>query len=163
MSDNGAETHGSNAPLRGRKRSVHEGGIRVPLVARFPGRIPAGTTSDEVGITMDLFATFTHLAGGALPANVMLDGQDVLPAWTGKARSPHADSPLFWAFMDQDAVRQGNWKLVRQKEKVVGLYDLSTDLGETRDLSSQNPERVQDLSRLLDAWRKVMRHPVAKG
>jgi arylsulfatase A-like enzyme len=162
MSDNGAEQYGSNGPLRGRKRSVYEGGIRVPLVARFPGRLPAGATNDQIGISMDLYATFARLAGAKLPAGVTLDGRDMLPTWAGKAPSPHAESPLFWAFGERDAVRLGRWKLVRDKGK-ASLYDVPADIGESHDLSSQQPERVKDLSKLLDDWIKSVPHPVGRG
>jgi arylsulfatase A-like enzyme len=118
MSDNGAEVRGgSNGPLRGLKRSVYEGGIRVPLIARFPSLIAPGAVNGRLGISMDLYATFAKLAGASLPEGVTIDGKDVMPMLAGRGDSPHENSPLFWAFGSQDAVRLGTWKLVREKEK----------------------------------------------
>jgi arylsulfatase A len=163
-SDHGAETGGgNNGPLRGFKRSVYEGGIRVPFIARFAGRIPAHTTTDKIAISMDVFATFAALAGAEPPKNVVIDGKDILPMLSGKGPSPHADSPLFWAFGQQDAVRLGKWKLIREKGKPVGLFDIPADEGETHDVSARHPGLVAEMSRQLDTWRKSMRNPAASG
>jgi arylsulfatase A len=164
MSDNGAEANdGSNGPLRGLKRSVYEGGIRVPFIARHPGCLPAGSSSDKLAVSMDLFTTLADLAEAELPENVVIDGKDILGSLAGEAGSPHEKTPLFWAFGNQDAVRAGNWKLVRENGKPVGLYNIRDDESEKKDQSAKNLKRVEDLGRLIEEWRKTMRNPAASG
>jgi arylsulfatase A len=164
MSDNGAEKGGgSNGPLRGLKRTVFEGGIRVPFIARYPGCIPAGASSDKLAVSMDLFATFANLADAKLPPGLVIDGKDILGVLTCEGQTPHERSPLFWAFNQQDAVRVGDWKLIRENGKVLGLYNIREDEGEKKDRSGENTKRVEDFGKLIDDWRKTMRNPVGAG
>ncbi len=162
MSDNGAERkQGSSGPLRGIKRTVYEGGIRVPFVARWPGRIPPGSESTELAISMDLFTTFAHLGGADLPKGVLIDGKDIMSLLAGKGRSPH--EVLCWSFRDHEAVRRGRWKLVCKKGEPEGLYDVPADVGEKNDLSAKHPDIVGRLLKELQDWRAQMRHPSASG
>jgi arylsulfatase A-like enzyme len=155
VSDNGAEDRGSNAPLRGRKGSLWEGGIRVPFIARWPGRIPAGRVSNELAVSMDIFSMIAAAGGGQPPKCVANDGKNVLPVMEGNAKSPH--EILFWSHEGQSAVRRGRWKLVRDRKNNRSFYDLDADVGETKDLASENPEIVRELSGRLDEWLKEVR------
>jgi len=159
-SDNGPSVEGgsdpgffdSNGPFRGVKRDVYEGGIRVPMIVRGPGRIPAGRTSDEVWAMWDVLPTLAALAGAKTPADI--DGISMVPSLTGRGRpAPHA--ALYWEFYEQgskQAVRAGRWKGVRQPMITgnVEVYDLVTDPGETRDVAAGNREVAARLARLLD-------------
>jgi arylsulfatase A-like enzyme len=156
--------HQCNAPLRGYKGSLWEGGTREPLVARWPGRIKAGATSDELISLVDMLATFAAVAGQPLPADAGPDSFNVLPALLGE---PH-DKPLRDHLVIQTngtsalAIRKGPWKLIpgnaggggKAKEKGAApgggqLYNLVDDLGEKTDVAAKHPEIVKELSDLL--------------
>jgi len=151
-SDNGPHQEGghsadffdSGGPLRGKKRDLYEGGIRVPTIAYWPGTVPAGRTTGCVSGFVDYFATFADLAGAEAPAT---DGVSLVPTLTGRpeAQKPHAY--LYWEFHERgfsQAVRFGMWKAVRNgyREAPVELYDLSADLGEEHDVSAGHPDLV---------------------
>ncbi len=159
-SDNGAH-QGSAAPLRGKKATNYEGGYRVPFIARWPGKIPAGAASEEVAATIDLLPTFAKLAGGAAPDDRPIDGKDIRPLLFAQAnaKSPHDAYILLHGL---GAVRSGNWKYYpwpeggdKKKAKAapigpkVQLYDLAKDLAETRNLADQHPEVVSRLRTLF--------------
>jgi arylsulfatase A-like enzyme len=146
------EFFASNGPFRGIKRDVYEGGIRVPMIAWGPGRIPAGRTSDEVWAMWDVLPTLAALAGVRAPSGI--DGISMVPSLTGRGRQrPHG--ALYWEFYEQgtkQAVRMGRWKGVRQP-MITGkleVYDLQTDPGESRDAAAGNREVAARLVRLLD-------------
>ena len=134
------EFFGSRGPLRGLKRDLYEGGIRVPTIARWPGKIVPGATSDFQWAFWDLLPTFAEAAGARAPAG--LDGMSVMPALLGKNQKPH--ECLYWEFHEggfQQALRQGDWKLVRQAPKFeVELFNLKDDIGETRNVAARYPE-----------------------
>ena len=152
FSDNGALGFGSNGALRGHKGSLWEGGIRVPALARFPGRIAPGSTTTEPAISLDLMPTVLALAGVSLPEGHPLDGVDLRPVLFAQRRL--ALRTLFWHYNEQAAVRDGAWKLVRDVGKQPGtaLYDLAHDLGERHNLADRHPARVQAMLAALDAW-----------
>ncbi|MEN3940224.1 sulfatase [Prosthecobacter sp. SYSU 5D2] len=161
-SDNGGHTLSRNAPLRDFKATLWEGGIRVPCIARWPGVLPAGSTTSQVAITMDWTATFRRLAGaGADPAGE--DGMDLLPLLTGQ--EPAGERTLFWRSKKRlrqknpegRAVRQGRWKLVEYEDGQGGLYDLEADAGEEHNLLPARPELAASLRQELDAWEKRIR------
>lgn len=151
LGDNGGPTGANtsrNGPLRGVKGQVLEGGIRVPFLARWKGRLPAGKTFDQPVIALDIAATAIAAAGGERPAN--LDGVDLLPYLTGtKTGAPHEH--LYWRFGRQRAVRSGKWKLVEVPGEPARLYDLEADVGETKDAAEANREAFEKLDA---AWRK---------
>lgn len=153
LSDHGALEYGSNGDFRGYKGSVWEGGLRIPAIAWWPGRIHAGSTSQQPAITHDLMPTMLALAGVELPADHILDGIDLSPILHG--RELPADRTLFWQYEGQAAVRDGAWKLVIDGvgEEGVFLFDLAGDPGETTDLADQFPDQVQRMADLLDEWR----------
>jgi len=150
MSDNGGSLpHGSsNGPLRGTKGQTFEGGIRVPLIARWPGHVPAGTMTDEATAMIDLLPTLVALAGGKQPADRKFDGHDITPLLLGTpgARSPHEPFCYFRGFA-LEAVRSGPWKLHLKSGE---LYELRADIGERKDVAAQNGEIVTRLRALVD-------------
>jgi arylsulfatase A-like enzyme len=133
----------SNGPLRGLKRELYEGGIRVPLLVRWPGRVRAGATVTEPVTLCDLFPTAAALAGARAPDEV--DGVSLLPLLSG-GRAPRRES-LYWEFHEggfAQAVRMGRWKAVRRGTNgAPELYDLRSDVGETRDLAARHPALVR--------------------
>ncbi|MFP4055692.1 MAG: sulfatase [Candidatus Brocadiia bacterium] len=151
-SDNGPMSNGGDTGgLRGRIRSSYEGGVRVPFVARFPGRLPEGRTVDVPMIAYDVFPTLVHLAGGEVPEDREYDGQDVWPVLTGKG-SLTRRKPFVWVYDDNvTAIREGRWKLHLGRRnrplKTPELYDVEADPGESRDLADQHPDVAQRLRR----------------
>jgi len=161
-SDNGAPAAGCNAPLRGAKGSLWEGGHRVPAIACWPGRIPAGTVTQETAMTMDVFPTLAALAGAVLPARQTLDGVSLVPVLTEQGRL--RERSLFWRYNEARAVRRGEWKLLLRQGKRGGdsnaastrLYHLGNDVGETQNLAEREPETVAALQRELAAWEQAV-------
>jgi arylsulfatase A-like enzyme len=168
-SDNGAPEHkpvqGTNRPLSGWGYTTAEGGMRVPCLARWPGKIAPGTACRELCTTMDLLPTFARLAHADLPKGRILDGHDVWPLLAGQAgaRSPY--NAFYYYQMEQlQAVRSGKWKLYlpleqklglggRGKPGAIALYDLEADVGETSDLASREPQVVARLLALAEEAR----------
>jgi arylsulfatase A-like enzyme len=141
--DNGGEWLSRNAPLYHRKGTLWEGGIRVPLILRWPERLPAGTTSNQVAITMDLTRSVLAATGTELPAGYQPDGVNILPMLEGQA--PVTDRDLFWRIArperQQKAVRSGRWKMLVDGGQYL-LFDLEADPGERTDLAARHPERL---------------------
>ena len=153
MSDNGAPAGGSNAPLRGAKSSVYEGGIRMPLLVRWPGVLAPGSLTDQVTLMMDVTAT---LAGAAGVAGAKFDGLDLRAEWRGER--PLRKRTVFWRYKREKnrrkAVRDGDWKLVSDTGK-ESLFNLSTDPLEKENLSESNPAVAARLRGLLADWEKA--------
>lgn len=153
--NNDPEFFDANGPLKGMKRDLYEGGIRVPTIARWPGRIKPGVVSDHVGYFGDFMATAAELAGGQASAN--LDSISIVPTLLGQKQKQH--EYLFWEFYERggkQAVRIGNWKAIRMgfdDTLPVEVYDLSRDLGEEQNVAAQHPEVVQQARKLLAAAR----------
>lgn len=154
-SDNGPHSEGghiheffdANGPLRGYKRDLYEGGIRVPAIARWPGKIKPSSTSDEPLAFWDFMATACELAG-TKPAQDT-DGISFVPTLLGKKQKSH--DYLFWRYQSKRALRKGKWKLVQTSpKKPIELYDLSEDIGEQSDLAKKRPDLVRSLSKLMD-------------
>ncbi len=160
-SDNGPHREGghdpdffdSNGPLRGIKRDLYEGGIRVPFIAHWPGRVAAGTVSEHVGYFGDLMATAADLADSAVPPD--LDSISFVPTLLGKPEDQREHPYLYWEFYERgsaQAIRSGKWKAVR-KPMLTGpieLYDLSADLGEENDIAPANLDVVSEIESLLE-------------
>jgi arylsulfatase A-like enzyme len=179
-SDNGPWTtygdHAGNAgPLREAKGTSFEGGVRVPFVARWPGKIPAGATCKEPVMTIDILPTLAKLLNTELPKDRVIDGKDIWPLLSGQAgaKSPHEALYFYW---DQhlQAVRSGKWKLhfpheyrmapeqrasggkpnkARQGKIELSLFDLENDIGETANVAEIHPEIVNRLSELAETMR----------
>jgi len=181
ISDNGGPTmpgvtvNGSrNDPLRGSKRTTLEGGIRVPFVVAWPGRVKPGLYDQPV-IQLDLHVTALACAGVDVQPQWQLDGVDLLPLLSGeKTGTPH--EALYWRFGQQMAIRAGDWKLVRydsnadtltgarnQGVTAAKLYRLSDDIGETKDLGGAMPDKVQELQAKWDAWNATLVAPLWGG
>ena len=150
FSDNGGTPLASNQPLRGHKGQLFEGGHRVPAIARWPGRIPAGTTSDATLISLDLMPTMLRLAGRAAAADHPLDGVDISPVLLQKGEL--AERPLFWEYAGQRAMRDGPWKLILPSRGQAMLFNLQNDLAEQHDLAGQQPQRVARMRAALENW-----------
>jgi arylsulfatase A-like enzyme len=152
--DNGGEWLSRNAPLFHHKLSVWEGGIRVPAIIRWPGRISAGKVSAQVGITMDLTASILSAAGATLPADMRLDGMNLFPILEG--RSAEVPRTLFWRghpARPHRAVRSGDWKLVMEPGRPM-LFNLRTDVSERDNVIGRHPDIAQRLRGLLLAWER---------
>ena len=155
FSDNGGPTReltSSNLPLRGEKGRLFEGGIRVPFLLQLPSQIEGGQVYEKPVTSLDLFPTSLALAG--IPVEQQTDGVDLLPFLTGaNANDPHEN--LFWRVGPQGALRKGDWKLVRERKgRQPGpwmLFDLENDIGETRDLAAEKPEKLREL---IQDWEK---------
>ena len=160
-SDNGPHREGgvkpeffqSSGPLRGGKRDLYEGGIRVPLLARWPGHIKAGRISDHPSAFWDMLPTFAELAGLAVPKET--DGLSLVPELMGRAQPAH--EYLYWEFHEgasQQAVRKRDWKAVRlAPSKPIELYDLQSDPGETRNVADSNTDVVRAMEEIFHKTR----------
>ncbi len=160
LSDNGGSGNGGNAPLRGQKSTMWEGGLRVPFIMRWPGKVPAGKVTDEFLTSLELVPTLLAATGGKAPQGVKLDGFDMLPVLKGEAKSPRTE--MYWQRRGDKAARVGNWKWV-ESEKGGGLYDLSADLGEKKDLSGEKPEVVKMMRERFEKWRTEMDETEPRG
>jgi arylsulfatase A-like enzyme len=165
FSDNGGPVGingSSNAPLRGAKGTVYEGGVRVPFLVVWPGRVPAGRVDARPVISLDVFATALGVAGVPMPTDRVYDSVNLLPYLTGEASGqPH--ERLFWRSGAKLAVREGRWKLVRDAGKPDELYDLESDVAESRDLAAQQPAVVARLTAALESWNRQLIDPVFAG
>lgn len=163
-SDNGAAlrwegTFNSSGMLRGHKRDVYEGGIRVPMIVRMPDIVPAGTISDEPWYFPDVLPTMADIAGVEPPENI--DGVSVLPVITGK-KQQLPDRYLYWEFHEggyYQAARWKNWKAIKLKpDTTMELYDLAVDPGENYNVAELHPELVKQFQNYLDTARTTSKH-----
>ncbi|ALJ06816.1 arylsulfatase [Pseudalgibacter alginicilyticus] len=146
-SDNGPMV-GSAAPLKGRKGSTYEGGMRMPTVVRWPGEIPAGMVNDELLTAMDLLPTFANLAGGKIPNDRVIDGKDISLVLQGKSKSPH-EAFYYYSKEKLEAVRVGQWKLRVSDKSSQELYNLESDISENINVLHEHPETVTKLWRYI--------------
>jgi arylsulfatase A-like enzyme len=163
-SDNGPHREGghdpdffnSNSELRGYKRDLYEGGIRVPMIVRWPGHIAAGTTTDHISAFWDVLPTFAEIAGANAPKSI--DGISFLPALLGKTPKQKQHEYLYWEFYEvggKQAVRKGNYKAVKldvkkNRNAPLELYNLKTDLGEKNNIAKQHPDIVKEMENIMD-------------
>ncbi|MEW6303628.1 MAG: sulfatase-like hydrolase/transferase [Verrucomicrobiota bacterium] len=160
-SDNGGTASARPTGLRGQKGGTFEGGIRVPCIVRWPGILKAGTVSEQVGITMDLTASFARIGGAKLPAGRKFDGIDLLGVLASGKTEPRQ---LFWRQRRGDntwkGVRDGSLKYVvqiRGAQQEEYLFDLANDVAEKNDLAKSRAAEVQRIKSLLAAWEKEVR------
>ncbi|MGC3946167.1 MAG: sulfatase-like hydrolase/transferase [Chryseolinea sp.] len=145
----------SNGPLRGYKRDLYEGGIRVPLIVRWKGKIAPGRSVNEVAAAWDILPTFADVAGVSKPPDIQ--GHSLLPMLLGKGKQL-AHEYLYWEFHEgggTKAVRKGRWKLVSRNvldptRTTFELYDIETDISEAHDLASTRPKEVESLKKLMN-------------
>jgi len=142
-----------NTPWTGEKGMVMEGGVRVPFILTWPGRIPPETVFDEPVSSIDFMPTSLSAAGAELPDN--LDGIDLLPYLTGAVNKP-PDRDLYWRFWNQAAIRRGNWKYIRLSDGRELLYDLNSRQHEKRNRIVHHPEITQELRTALERWARVL-------
>lgn len=155
-SDNGPPKntlHASPGPLRGHKGTTYEGGMREPTVIRWPGKIPAGKDNSEMMTAMDLLPTFAKLAGAQVPSDRIIDGKDIWPTLVGEASTPH-EAFFYHRGTTLAAVRSGNWKLHTNKGRPTHLYDLGSDIGESKNVIKSHPEVVRKLNQYLRDFAK---------
>lgn len=161
ISDNGGDANGRNAPFKGRKSTVWEGGIRSPMHIRWPGVIRPGTETAQVAMTMDLMPTLLRAAGGP---QGRFDGIDLMP-YAAKAQTPVART-VCWRYKRgqtvRKAVRHGDWKLV-DDNGARALHDLAEDVAEANDLLAARPEVARDLEARLGRWEREVRSPRLRG
>ena len=161
FSDNGGPTReltSSNAPLRGEKGQVYEGGLRIPFLMRLPGVIPANSVYSNPVSSLDLFPT-ACAAADTTPPKRKYDGVNILPHLSGKQEDP-PHRYLFWRIGDRHALRKGDWKILRQRSKSWSLYNLENDIGETRDLAGTMPSRAEELIKLWKTENAGMIDPI---
>jgi arylsulfatase A-like enzyme len=159
--DNGGEWLSRNAPFFHRKGTLWEGGIRVPLILRWPARLSSGKTSGLVVLTMDLTRSILAATRTTTPESYRPDGIDILPVLRGEA--PIVDRPVFWRVPErqQQAVRSGHWKLLIEGNHFF-LFDLATDSNERIDLAAQHPDVVRRLWLLIRDWGKDVNEEARK-
>lgn len=162
-SDNGPTFNGgsdskffnSAGPLRGLKASIYEGGIRVPLIVRWPGKIAAGSESDHISAFWDFLPTVCEVAGIKPPVNI--DGVSMLPTLLGQTQPVH--EYLYWEFRGHQVVRKGRWKAIRKKgSDLIELYDLENDIAESKDVALENQEVASKLTRIMQSARTDSQH-----
>lgn len=162
FSDNGGSGGADNAPLRGRKAQMWEGGIRVPALVRWTaGGVPAGAVNDAFLSTLELVPAFAAATGAELPRDLVLDGYDWWPTLRGETASPR--TAMFWQRRDQFAARVGDWKWTVMGETQQGLFDLKSDPGETKDLSASHPGKAKELRDAFAQWEKEMEAAEPRG
>lgn len=161
-SDNGGGGGSTNAPLRGGKGKMFEGGLRVPFIVRWPGRVRAGAVSADFATTLDLFPTFLAAAGARPPAGVHYDGFNMLPLLEKGAQFERRE--MFWqrTYTNSSGARVGNWKWVNHAGE-EGLFDLAADAGERNDLSKTRPDVLAAVRARYAAWWKEMQACEPRG
>ncbi|WP_349351593.1 arylsulfatase [Flagellimonas sp. MMG031] len=165
-SDNGPHKEGggdpdyfdSNGPFKGYKRDLYEGGIRVPMLAKWEGTIPEGSKTDHISAFWDVFPTFLDLVGASIPEN--LDGISLAPTLLGNPKKQKKHEYLYWEFHEKggrQAIRKGDWKAVKynvfKDDSAIELYDLSKDIAEEHNLADQYPEKVEQFEALFSQAR----------
>lgn len=152
-SDNGGERFSFNWPFTGQKMDLHEGGVRVPAIVRWPGVTPAGKVSDQPVVTMDWTSTMIAAAGGKPDAKYPLDGEDLTSFLAGKRAA--FERTLYWRTIRQGSMRQGKWKYLRDGKNEF-LFDLTVDEREQADFAERKPETLDSLRKLFVQWESQM-------
>ena len=159
-SDNGPTFNGgtdsaffeSAGPLRGLKTMLYEGGIRVPMIARWPGKIQPGSETDHISAFWDVLPTITDIIGCDPPGDI--DGVSFLPSLLGQDKKQEKHEHLYWEYNGKQAVRMGNWKAYRPGfEEAIELYNLEDDIGEQKDLALDHPEILAKIREILQTAR----------
>ena len=160
LNDNGGTIYAqvqSNGPLRLGKLFLFEGGVRVPMIVRWPGVTKENTVHDDIVSALDIFPTLCAAAGITPPEKLALDGVDLAPYLKGEKRGPTHEY-FFWRNGPNKAVRKDHWKMVKAG-KHTWLFDLSKDIGETKNLTHEEPKIVEDLEKALGGWESRLKPP----
>ena len=165
LSDNGGASgqgvaltnYASNNPLRGRKATFWEGALRVPFIMNWPGTIEGGTVDSAVVSSLDIVPTVLALAGLKPESHLPLDGE-LLINKNGELAKTTGRS-LFWRYHNHFAIRQGDWKLILLHEQDPWLVNLEKDLTETHNRASEQPDRIQALTRAISEWNQCLKPP----
>ncbi len=162
LSDNGGppnQNSSINAPFRGSKGILLEGGVHVPFVMSYPAKLKKRTTFEPMVSSLDLTPTFVALAGGTIDEKDQLSGVNIMPYLTGESKAkPHEN--LMWRFTISAAMREDNWKLVRIPDRMPMLYDLSKDVAEVNNVALKYPDRVEAMMKKLGTWDVEQPHPL---
>jgi uncharacterized sulfatase len=149
----------SNTPLRAEKGTVFEGGIREPMIVKWPGVTRPGSVSNDIISSVDFYPTLAEIVGADLPAAQVFDGKSIVEELQGKP--VEQDRAVFWHYpvyhhgVPASAVRKGDWKLIHfLDDDHMELYNLAADIGEKHDLSSEEPEKADELMHVLESWRQ---------
>lgn len=168
-SDNGPWWEGSPGGLRGRKNLTFEGGMRVPLIAHWPGRLPEGLVLDDMAINLDFFPTFLNLAGAPLPQDRIIDGKNILPLWLGASGAGH-ETIYYYKSSNLLGSRYRDWKYLRRHMTDNGgyaslrqgpfLFNLASDPDESYNLIESHPEVSAQLNSMMDEWETAIHQNV---
>ncbi len=164
FSDNGGarRNFANNGALRDFKQSVYEGGIRVPFIVSWPGKLPQGKVCEEAVISLDVVPTICAATGVTLPDERVYDGKNMLPILQSKKKGS-LHKILFWYDGEKQwAVREGKWKLLFNRQGSLELYDLEADISEKNNLVKQRPEIVQRLQKAYTSWKNQMAPQLSK-
>jgi arylsulfatase len=165
ISDNGGPPRANasqNTPLSGAKGTVMEGGIRVPFLVQWRGKLPEGKVYDAPVMSLDIVPTAVAAAGGEIDVGARLDGVNLLPHLpANESKSPH--DALFWRFGDARAIRAGDWKLIRQGTSPPQLFNLASDIGESKNQAAEKPDIARDLETRLMKWDSQLAQPLWRG
>ena len=157
FSDNGGGGGSNNSPLSGGKATMWEGGLRVPCIIKMPGRIEKGRIIDNFVSSLEIFPTILDITGIAKPDSLILDGFSMLPLLTGENNDLERDN-MYWEFREEYAARVGDWKWVKsdRRESHNGFFNLSTDIGEKKDLTNSNENMHKMVYEKFKLWQKEM-------
>ena len=160
LSDNGGGVGSDNAPLRGRKGEFWEGGIRVPCLIKWPGRIEAGTVNRDFVTSLEVFPTLLAAANITPPDTIQFDGFNLLPHLQGGSTIEREE--MFWELREDQAARVGAWKWVASP-RGGGLFNLKEDIGEQHDLTAERPEVARMMQEKFAAWQSAMQAADPRG
>lgn len=161
FSDNGGSGKADNAPLRGQKGTMWEGGLRVPCLLRWPAQIPAGAVSDAFLTSLEIVPTLAAASQVPLSESITYDGFNMLPILKGKSDSPRRE--MFWKRRDEVAARVDHWKWVHMPSRGGGLFNLTEDPGERHDLSKDKPKVLERVQQRFTAWEQSMNEAEPRG
>ena len=164
FSDNGGPAGApDNAPLRGTKGTLFEGGVRVPFLISWPAKLRAGIDFDPPVSSVDILATTLAAASIAMPTDRKYDGVNLIPHLLGDVKTPPHERLLWRTGKPSSAIREGTWKLIRIGETTPELYDLASDISESKNIAADHPEITARLTATLEAWHQELIPPVFPG
>ena len=163
FSDNGGSSIADNSPLSGGKATMWEGGLRVPCIIKWPGKIEKGKVIDNFISSLELFPTILEITGIEKPESLILDGFSIYPLLTGEKKMEREE--MYWDFRDEYAARIGNMKWIKSesRENINGFFDLSVDEGEKNDLSNSKAQELNMVQSKFNQWKEEMDDAEPRG